>query len=153
MATFTTAPQWSPDPVSSLPSATTITYTVKPGPFADRGIQIEYELSSAKACFETFSGAPPIPTEESDGSLPKGADKSCTEATEGLAACSREAFRIVDRYPAATSGAPLQITRVLRLQALPGGSSTFSQIKVSVSDVTTSGATTIPRSRLASVRI
>jgi hypothetical protein len=152
MATLTT-PRWSPDPVSALPIATTITFTVTPGPFAGRGIQVEYELSAPRARFEAFTGSPPLPTEESNMSLPQGTDKSCAQATSGLAACTRGAFRIVDRYPGATDGTSLQITRVLRLEALEIGLPALARIKVSVSDVTTSGVFTLPRSKLATITI
>lgn len=151
MATLTT-PRWSPDPASALPTSTTITFTVTPGPFAGRGIQVEYELSADHARFEPFGGSPPLPSEESSRSVPKGTDKSCAQATSGLAACSRDAFRIVDRYPGVT-GASLQITRVLRLESLASGAPALARIKVSVSDVTTSGVFTLPRSKSATITV
>ena len=152
MATLT-IPRWSPDPVSELPISTAITFTVTPGPFAGRGIQVEYELSTPRARFEAFTGSPPLPREEGDMSAPKGTDKTCAQATSGLAACSRDAFRIVDRYPGATDRTSLQITRVLRLEALESGAPSLARIKVSVSDVTTSGVLTLPRSKLATITI
>jgi hypothetical protein len=137
-------PIWSPDPVTSLPSCTTIEFTVIPGVFADSGIIVEYVLHSAQAEYLAGTKPPGLSDDEKNGSDPTTPDLEPNKRGRAL---------LVDRYRGARFNEPFQITRMLCLSKTPGGTPGLSSITVTVSDMQSNEVPTDPFVQTAMIRV
>lgn len=137
-------PIWSPDPVTSLPSCTTIEFAVIPGVFADSGIVVEYVLHSEHAEYLAGTKPPALSNDETNGSDPTTPDLEPNKRGRAL---------IVDRYRGARFNQPFQIKRMLCLSKTPGGTPGLSSITVTVSDVQSNGSPTDPFVQSAMIRL
>jgi hypothetical protein len=135
MATLT-RPEWLPNPVTSLPIHTKVTFFVTPRSSAF-GVQIEYRLSSPRLVFKPVGPNPFLPPVEAQGSSPVPAP------------VRREERVLVDRLTSVRS--QKEIVRVLGIGQAGSEKPGIATLQVTVWDLDSFGSPANPMSKTSTI--